>query len=403
MMAYAFYESDNRILRYAETLAKRGDEVEVLALRRGDLPKFEVLNGVSVHRIQHRERNEKGKLIYLLRLLRFWFKSCWVVSLHHLRRRFDVVHIHSVPDFEVFAGWFPKLLGAKLILDIHDIVPELYATKFGVRPGSLAFRLLVLMEKASCAFADHVIVANHIWRDRLVERSAPARKCSVVMNHVDLNVFGPRVRQRTDDRKIILYPGILSRHQGVDIAIRAVALAREQVPNLEFHIYGDGAEKEPLRKLADELGLSDVVFVYDPVPIHEVARLMAETDLGVEPKRADTFANEAYSTKVLEYMSQKVPVIVSRTRVHEHYFDESTVLFFASGDAADLARQMVTLFRAPALRQTLVANGLALVERQSWHTRQSEYLRLIDDLVGTAGPVEPRRAASAMSGAPGRP
>ena len=47
-----------------------------------------------------------------------------------------MIHVHSVPDFLVFAALVPKLLGARIILDIHDILPEFYASKFGASKDS---------------------------------------------------------------------------------------------------------------------------------------------------------------------------------------------------------------------------------------------------------------------------
>jgi len=84
MVAYSFYESDNRVMRYAEALAQRGDQVDAIALRRKGDKKKEILNGVTVYRIQERELNETGKLDYLLRLLRFLFASAWLLTKNHL-------------------------------------------------------------------------------------------------------------------------------------------------------------------------------------------------------------------------------------------------------------------------------------------------------------------------------
>src|ERR1700760_1556729 len=136
MIAYSFYETDNRVMRYAETLAKRGDYVEVLALQREKLPEYEVLNDGHVHRIQHREVNEKGRFTYLTRILQFMMRAMVRVSRNHLRERYDFIHVHSVPDFLVFAAWLPRLQGVPVILDIHDILPEFYTSKFGSRPNS---------------------------------------------------------------------------------------------------------------------------------------------------------------------------------------------------------------------------------------------------------------------------
>ena len=121
MVAYTFYEEDNRVRRYAETLAQRGDRVDVIALRRQGRLQRDVMNGVNVYRLQRRTVNEKGKFTYLVKLFLFFVRSMFFLTREHLRNRYDVIHVHSVPDFEVFAALIPKLLGAKIILDIHDI------------------------------------------------------------------------------------------------------------------------------------------------------------------------------------------------------------------------------------------------------------------------------------------
>ncbi len=131
MISYSFYENDNRVMRYAEALAKRGDHIDVIALRKEGQPKQETWKGVRVYRIQHRSRDEKGKFTYLFRILKFLFRSMFFLTWKHLHRRYHLVHVHSVPDFEVFAACLAKLLGAKVILDIHDILPEFYTSKFG--------------------------------------------------------------------------------------------------------------------------------------------------------------------------------------------------------------------------------------------------------------------------------
>ena len=134
MVAYSPYESDNRIRRYAETLAKRGDQVDVIAISGADFEQPEKeINGVTIYRVQHREHNERSKWTYAWRLLRFLVRSSAALTRLHKQNRYDVIHIHNMPDFLVFAAWYPKLTGTKLILDIHDVVPELFANKFRTR------------------------------------------------------------------------------------------------------------------------------------------------------------------------------------------------------------------------------------------------------------------------------
>src|SRR6266487_2757482 len=180
MVTHSFYESDNRVTRYAAALAARGDAVDVLALRRSpELPEEEMVEGVRVFRIQDRfEKAEQTKLAYLWPLLRFLRASMRCVTRRHASEPYDLLHIHNVPDFMVFAGWYPKLTGARIILDIHDVVPEFFASKFGMLPKGLTFALLCWMERVSAAFAHHVLIANDLWLEKYALRTRTAGRCS---------------------------------------------------------------------------------------------------------------------------------------------------------------------------------------------------------------------------------
>jgi glycosyltransferase involved in cell wall biosynthesis/peptidoglycan/xylan/chitin deacetylase (PgdA/CDA1 family) len=384
MLVYSFYESDNRVLRYAETLAKRGDAVDVIALRKDGQPVQDSIRGVNVFRVQERIKNERSQLTYVNRLMKFFFKSAVLLNKQHKRKPYDLVHVHNMPDFLVFAALLPKLQGAKIILDIHDVVPELYATMFGRNERSLLFKVLVGVEKVSGAFANQVIVANHIWQETVTSRSVKEDKCSVVLNYPDENVFFPRVLQRGDDKFLMIYPGSLSLRQGVDIAIRAVSLLRDELPSAEFHIYGDGAGREYLESLVSELGLEDRVLFKGSLPIYEVAEKMAQADLGIEPKRNDMFAGDAMSTKILEFMTSGVPVIASDTRVHKHYFNESVLKFFRSDDPEDLANKIRMLARDGALRHRLAVEAARLAADFVWEKNKQAYLGLVDSLADSS-------------------
>ncbi len=324
MLAYTFYESDNRVLRYARALVERGDEVDVIALASDEQsPAFEVLDKVNVHRIQRRQRNEKNKYSYLFRLARFCLKSALVLGRLHWRRKYDLIHVHNVPDFLVFSALAPKLGGARIILDIHDILPEFFANKFRRPETSVYFKALKFLERRSARFADHVIISNHLWYDKFTARSISREHCSVFINHVDLSLFS-RPRTRTaDSRFLMLYHGGLQRHQGLDIAIRAFARVHEQMPGAEFHIYGGGNMKPELEALIRELGLSQKVFLFESMSMSKIAQVVANADLGVVAKRADSFGNEAYSTKIMEYMAEGVPALISKTKIDTLYFNDS--------------------------------------------------------------------------------
>ena len=381
MVAYSFYEGDNRVRRYAETLARRGDRVDVVSLRQNGQPSRGIINGVHIFRIQRRVVNERSKFSYLGRLLLFFIRSMVFLSVQQMKERYDLVHVHSVPDFEVFAAIVPKLTGSKIILDIHDLVPEFYLSKFSGTERSLTFRLLTTVERVSARFSDHVIAANHIWEKRLHNRSVKESKCTTILNFPDTEIFQARGRTRTDNRFVILYPGTLNYHQGIDIAIRALALIKDQVPEAEFHIYGSGEQLNPLRALVKELELEKRVFLMGTKPLHEISSVIENADLGVVPKRSNSFGNEAFSTKILEFMSLGVPVVVPDTAIDSYYFNNSVVKFFRANDEQSLADAILLMIKNPELRQKFTRDASEFVRKYSWDMNKDTYLNLVDSLV----------------------
>jgi glycosyltransferase involved in cell wall biosynthesis len=380
MVAYTYYEADNRVRRYAEALAQRGDEVDVFALKRQGQQKVDELNGVRIHRLQTRVVNENGPLTYLVKLLLFMFRTAISLTRISMNGRYDVIHVHSVPDFEVFSALIPRLLGSKVILDIHDIVPEFYASKFHKGKNSMVFKMLVLIEKLSTRFSNHVIIANHIWYDTLISRSVTKDRCTVILNYPDLAIFRKQPRTRHDGKFVMAYPGSLNWHQGVDVAIKAFARISEKYPQAEFHIYGDGKELDALLKLIKELNLGEKVFYKGLVPLEEIAQIMANTDLGIVPKRADSFGNEAFSTKIPEFMAMGIPVLASSTRIDRYYFNDSQIMFFKSDDVDDLASKMEILINDMDLRKNLVEHSGAYIAENNWNVKRNEYFDLIGSL-----------------------
>lgn len=384
MVTHSNYASDNRVRRYAEALASRGDDVDVIAISTDGSPLGEQeIDGVRVFRVQQRAHNERSQWTYAYRLLRFLFVSGFHLTKLHWRSQYDLIHVHNIPDFVVFSALYPKWTGSKVILDIHDIVPELFGNKFKTRAKSLYFSFLQYLEKISAAFADHVIISNHLWYETVVSRSAAREKCSVFLNHVDRRLFYRRERTRKDDRLVILFHGTFQWHQGLDIAVGALSLLQDRLPNAELHLYGGGGGADTQDRLAEQaarLGIGEKVKFFPSVPLHRVPEIVANADLGVVPKRADSFGNEAYSTKIMEFMSQGVPVVVSRTKIDEYYFDEREVRFFPSGNSEAMAAAMAEVLENGALRERLVKAGTEYVERNSWTLKQVEYLELVDRL-----------------------
>jgi glycosyltransferase involved in cell wall biosynthesis len=383
MLTYSFYESDTRVQQYTTALLERGVDVDVVALRRDGAPKHEILDGATVYRIQSRAVNEQSRVASLFRLVRFLVHSAYFIARKHLSERYDLIHVHSMPDFLVFAALVPKALGAHVILDIHDILPEFYASKFHSGQNSLLFKVLLRVERLSAAVADYIIVANDLWCERVKARSATRGNCIAIRNYPDPQRFFSRPKSGTNGKFLIVYPGTLNWHQGVDLVVRAFAKIKDTIPEAELHIYGEGPARPNLIKLADQLALDGKVIFKDFVPTGEIAGVMAAADLAVVPKRASSpFGNEAASTKIFEFMALGVPLVVSKTKIDTYYLDDSMVKFFESDNEDDLANAIVTVARNPQLRARLASNASRYATDHTWEKKKLEYLQLVDSLAG---------------------
>lgn len=391
MVTYSNYETDNRVRRYAEALAQRGDQVDVVAIETGDtaLAQRTVAEGVELFTVQRRRHNETNHWTYLYRLVKFLLKSALFVRRQQRRCRYDVVHVHNIPDFMVFSAWFAKRQGAAVILDIHDIVPELFGNKFQTSLSRAYVRILKWVEQVSAQFADHVIIANHLWYETVTSRSVSRERCSVFINNVDKSVFYRRPRTRAQGTFVMLFHGTFQWHQGIEVAIDALPIVLGHVKGVELHLYGGGAGgKRTVERLAERArknGVGGSVRFFAGVPLQSIPEIVANADIGIVPKRADSFGNEAYSTKIMEFMSQGVPVVASRTKVDSYYFNEETVEFFESGSPEDMARAIVSVITNEELRARLVSNGLRYVDDHCWDAVQEKYYNLVDGLQLASG------------------
>ncbi len=385
MLSYSFYDTDNRVMRYAEALARRGDTVDVLALGH-EANTHRQIDGVNVYYIQKRVHDEKRKISYLLKILTFLFKSALIVTKKHFQAPYDIIHVHSVPDFEVFAALIPKLLGAKIILDIHDPVPDFFSAKFGYPEKSIYYRLLKAIEWASALLADHVITVTDYWRNRIKERSRIAdNKISVIVNYPDLSKFhiptelAEKALNKTSFT--ILYPGTLNAHCGVDLVVKAVKVLENRIPKIRFDIYGSGTEQNTLKKLVKDLNLEGSVVFHNPVPFNKIPLLMAEADMGIALLAGQSkYARQALNVKLFEFLAMGVPVVASRVESIEYYLGQDTVMLSSQNDVEDIARCIETLYNDPQKRAALRAHGFDYVKKNNSQTEMTKYIAIIEAL-----------------------
>jgi glycosyltransferase involved in cell wall biosynthesis len=380
------YFFDSRIRRYVESLLKCGWEVDVICPPHKFEKALEVKKGLTVYTIpiQHRQG---GRIDYVLEYgLSFIFYFIYLLFLH-IKRHYQIIHVHNLPDILAFSALIPRILGTPLILDIHDPMPELFISKYGRGAHKLTYRLIVLQERFSCKLVNAVITANSLFKQNLVARGTPAEKVTVINNFPDLKIFNRsaynHVRKEKRETFSLIYPGTIAPRYGLEIAIRALPLLITRIPNILLVIIGPEAQhKDQLKQLVEELDLSSHTLFLPLIPNEEIPQRIAQADIGIYTAVCDAHMDIATPTKVLEYASMGIPIISSRLRIIKELFGNSSVMVFEPGDVKQFAQCVINLYENPALREEMVLKAdQEFVEKHCWEMEFRVYLELLSRLL----------------------
>ena len=320
---------------------------------------------MHIHRIHIRDGRGRsiGRItgMGLGAMLFYWslfaIKACVKVARLHFTHKFDIVHVHNLPDFLVFAAIIPKLLGARVILHVQDVTPELMAVKSrGIR-RSVAVALTKIQERMSTAFADHVVTVGWPFEKLLLERGVPRQKLSSILNSADPRIFTPAKRtepfigEPTREHPLILmYHGTCAYRNGVDTAIRAFAKARHSAPHLLFQIRGAGEAVPSLKQLAQDLHVADQVEVLGYVPLEEIADFIAHGDIGIIAYPSDCFMDLLLPTKAYEYSWMRRPIIAAGTTAIKSMFRPTSLKLCKASDVDSFADAIGSTSRCTSMR-----------------------------------------------------
>ena len=382
MVVHAYYERDARVRRYAEALAETGWEVDVFCLRDRGEARRQRKKGVDIIRVPI-TRARGSKLRYFLEYVSSFLLFTTYMTIFHLQRRYRLVHVHSFPDVLVFTACLPKLMGAKVVLDFHDPMPELYMSKYKMTRENKAIKVIKFLECLSARHADLLITANKAFKRIFLSRGLPAEKLYVINNLADPTLFRFQEEHRHKSNKsfVLLYVGTISERYGLDVAIRALPALRQAIPGVEFRIFGkitrEGSDLDRLQSLAQELGVLDLVKFNGPIPLEKVADEMAEADVGVYTPVHDLHMDYALSLKVPEFVAMKVPVVATCTPVMEEYLGPDGAAYIEAGDVAGFVGQVINLYRDSELRQRIQRSYESFLSHYSWDVEKRKYLDLV--------------------------
>ena len=160
-------------------------------------------------------------------------------------------------------------------------------------------------------------------------------------------------------------------------------IVKKSVPSAKLDIYAASwipDYRKFLVYLINDLELKDNIIFHDPVRVEELAKIYEDVSMGIVPKRGGIFASEAFSSKIFDFMAAGLPIIASKTKIDEYYFDDSMMMFFEPENSDDLSRCIINLYNNPEKRKTLSDKGKKFVEENNWEVKKHIYLDVVDSL-----------------------
>ena len=388
-ITFDWYPFDPLVRRLTEAALDGGHAVDVICLRQAGEKKHEMYQGVGVYRIPMNRAFGRSLPVTILSWLYFLILAGTLVTWLHLRRRYDVVHVHNMPDFLVFSALFPRLFGAKVILEIQDVSPELMEAKAGGRKRKIVKRLAIWQERISTAFAHHVITVGWPFETLLLQRGVPAEKMTIILNSADPRIFPAARRSITDHASadgiqpfIVMYHGTLAERNGLDIAIRALALAKTVIPQLRLDIKGRGEHIPFLKQLAAELNVSDAVVFSEPCALEELVDFVAHGDVGIIPYRCDSFMELVLPTKAYEFAWMHRPIIASNTAAIRSMFRPGSIALCDPSQPESFAEAIIDLYSHPEKRTRMIVSAAEDYQPYQWESMANRYRQLLVSLSG---------------------
>ena len=374
---------EGRVANEARAALEAGWEVDVVAMRKPGEPAQEMVDGVAVFRLPLSHEWGGGAFEVAREYLGFTLLATAKVAALMRRRRYTVVQVHNPPDFLVLAALAPRLLGARVIFDIHDFAPELFAMRFGSRRGfAMANGLMQGVERLASRFATAIVTVHDPYRRALEARGVPAEKITIVHNSLDERLVPAAAppQDRPNGFRVV-YHGTITPYWGVELLIEAAAQLVDDIPALRVEIYGDGDALPKIRTRVKELDLSDRVYLSGRfLPQPEVLERVRSASVGVICNLPEERNQAAIPTKLFEYARLGVPIVTADLQAIREHFSSREVRFFRAGSAEDLAEALREIAASPDEAMVRASAARRRYEEYAWPVSAHRYVALLESL-----------------------
>jgi glycosyltransferase involved in cell wall biosynthesis len=339
------------------------------------------VDGARAYRLPFDHVYGHGGLAVVSEYVGFSAAAAVQIARLNIRRRYDIIQVHNPPDFLAIAAIVPKLRGARVLFDVHDLAPDMFNMRFQGRPGSeLAERILRRVERLVARWSDAVLTVHEPYKNELGERGIDRDKITVLLNSVPEELL-PASAARSGDEFRVVYHGTLTPHYGVGMLVNAVAHAVPDISGVVLDVYGEGDMLPEMRRRVDELHLGERVRFHPLLPQRDVLAAVAGASVGVVPNLPVRLNKFALSTKLFEYVALGIPVVSSDLPTIRQHFTGEEVRYFEPGNPEALASALVEVFRDPDAASSRAAAARSRYEEYRWPIQAGRYQRLLGELI----------------------
>jgi glycosyltransferase involved in cell wall biosynthesis len=381
MIVHSYYPvGEPRAEREAIAAVEAGYDVDVICLRRSGEPAVETAGGITSIRLPVQHVRSSNARRSITEYTAFALRATIAVLKLRRRKAIDVVYVHGPPDFLIAAAVIPRLLGSRVVLDIHDLSPDMFHARFGGRRfARFVEGGLRVIERSACAVAHRVITVHDPYREELVAHGVPPGKIAVVMNAPDVEAVNRAragaVEGGNPERFVVSYHGTITHWYGVDLIVEAIARLEERIPELRASILGQGDALADAELLAERLGIHERIDFQETFVSHEEAlRRVANATCGVIPNRRSQLNRFALSSKLLDYVSLGVPVVVARLETLASHFSPDEVTFFEPDDSKSLAEAIAWVAEHPDEAREKAKQAQLRAEDYAWPVSRRRFL-----------------------------
>lgn len=376
VIRHGVFPQDARVRKEVIALHKRGFSVDVFCLKAMSTQALkEQLDYAQVFRFpfKHLRSNVLTYIaLYALSIVLFFLR----VSFMFLKNRYAFVQVNTMPDILVFCALIPKLFGAKVLLDIHEPMPELWQTKFGNKYRIIK-KLIEAGQLVSIQFADQCFTVSDALRKRIGERGGKIDKIGVVRNVTDetFKKFYIENLERTPGKFNVFTHGLIEERYGHKLIIDAVRELHTDIPEIRFDFTGEGGYSDEVADYIKVTGTGEYITFHGYVSFEKLTTLLQNADIGIISMKRSPYSELVDTNKMYEYIEMGIPVIASQLPVVEETFTKEAIHFFTPDDSTSLKLAIRDLYYDFKRCLQMRVSALREVETIKWDIQREGYLK----------------------------